>query len=62
MWEGGRDRSWGNEGGNERESRDGESKRQYSQPGEVKERGTEREKKGEEWKMKIGKQHWTSSI
>lgn len=36
-------RSWGNEGGNERESRDGESKIEYSESGEVK---SGREKKG----------------
>lgn len=48
-WE--RQRLWGNEGGNERESRDGESKTEYSESGEVKpgggrERGEKKDRKG----------------
>lgn len=39
--------SWGNEGGNERESGDGESKIEYREPREVKtERKKERKKEG----------------
>lgn len=54
MWEGGRDRSWENEGGNKRESRDGASKVEYSMSREVKASGRERKReKGQEGRTKV---------
>lgn len=57
-WE--RQRLWGNEGGNERESRDGESKTEYSESGEVKPGGGR--EKGAKKKDRKGERRWKATL
>lgn len=57
MWEGGRDRSWRNEGGNKWESRDSASKVELSVSREVKASGREKERKRTGRENESGKQH-----